>query len=533
MTLPVNRGKGAALKAGLAHVAATRPGAPVVCADADGQHALDDIVAVGERLLAEPDGARLVLGTRTFDGRVPLRSRVGNTVTRWLFTAATRTPGHRHPDRPARHPGRPAGVGVHGAGREVRVRAAGPAAGGPGGHRARPGADRHDLPRRTTPPPTSGPSLDSLRVYAPLLAFLASSLAAFADRHGRAARPAGADGRPAARRRRRPPDQRRGQLRGEPAAGLRRASTASAPAARCGRYALLATALLGLNYLLLSGLSGAGVALLPAKVLTELALVPTSFAAQRGFVFRAPAPLRRLHRRRTRAAHLPDSRADHHRHHQPLTRLSETPSKGRTHATSLHLHPAPPGPRRHRRPSSSSPAAARPWPPTRPRPSSSTSGLDATVATQRRHHRRRRPRRRRRRRDRRHVLRRGRRHRRHPRPARSADSDSDAVTVEDGTVTISAAGHLRPQRRPRPARSSSTAPATASYASCSTTRPSPPGRPPRSTWSTPSRSSSCSPTAATTRWPTRRRTPTPPRTRRPARSTPPPTSPSAAPARSR
>lgn len=54
-----------------------------------------------------------------------------------------------------------------------------------------------------------------------------------------------------------------------------------------GRYALLATALLALNYLLLSGLAGLGLALLPAKVLTELALVSTSFAAQRSFVFRS------------------------------------------------------------------------------------------------------------------------------------------------------------------------------------------------------------------------------------------------------
>ena len=57
------------------------------------------------------------------------------------------------------------------------------------------------------------------------------------------------------------------------------------------RYAALATALLGLNFLLLSALGAAGVALLPAKVLTELALVSTSFAAQRAFVFRPPAVL--------------------------------------------------------------------------------------------------------------------------------------------------------------------------------------------------------------------------------------------------
>ena len=90
VTLPVNRGKGAALKAGFAHIASTRPGSPVVCADADGQHALRDIVAIGARLAADPTVRRLVLGTRTFDGHVPLRSRIGNDVTRWLFTAATR-----------------------------------------------------------------------------------------------------------------------------------------------------------------------------------------------------------------------------------------------------------------------------------------------------------------------------------------------------------------------------------------------------------------------------------------------------------
>ena len=45
LRLPVNRGKGAALKVGFAHVRRHAPGAPVVCADADGQHAADDVVA--------------------------------------------------------------------------------------------------------------------------------------------------------------------------------------------------------------------------------------------------------------------------------------------------------------------------------------------------------------------------------------------------------------------------------------------------------------------------------------------------------
>ncbi|GAA5122145.1 hypothetical protein GCM10023339_40080 [Alloalcanivorax gelatiniphagus] len=43
--------------------------------------------------------------------------------------------------------------------------------------------------------------------------------------------------------------------------------------------------LLSVKYVLLHLLTGAGLALLPAKVLTELALVSTSFAAQSAYVF--------------------------------------------------------------------------------------------------------------------------------------------------------------------------------------------------------------------------------------------------------
>ena len=61
------------------------------------------------------------------------------------------------------------------------------------------------------------------------------------------------------------------------------------------RYAALASSLLALNFLLLRSLTWVGLALLPAKVLTELALVSTSFAAQRAFVFRpGPGPRRGL-----------------------------------------------------------------------------------------------------------------------------------------------------------------------------------------------------------------------------------------------
>ncbi|GLW35374.1 glycosyltransferase family 2 protein [Actinoplanes regularis] len=84
LRLPVNRGKGVALKTGFRHVLSRYPGCAVVCADGDGQHSVTDICAVAER--GEP--GRIVLGVRRFD-RMPLRSRFGNTVTQAVFRAAT------------------------------------------------------------------------------------------------------------------------------------------------------------------------------------------------------------------------------------------------------------------------------------------------------------------------------------------------------------------------------------------------------------------------------------------------------------
>ena len=87
-----NRGKGAALKTGFRHLieAAGGSGAlpDVITADADGQHTPRDIARVEEALRASPDA--LVLGVRSFVGKVPLRSRFGNFWTRWMFFLVTR-----------------------------------------------------------------------------------------------------------------------------------------------------------------------------------------------------------------------------------------------------------------------------------------------------------------------------------------------------------------------------------------------------------------------------------------------------------
>ena len=84
-----NRGKGQALKRGLALVQQrAAAGDIVVTMDADGQHALDDVLRCVVEARAHPDA--LVLGCRSFDGAgVPLRSRMGNKVTRGIYRLAS------------------------------------------------------------------------------------------------------------------------------------------------------------------------------------------------------------------------------------------------------------------------------------------------------------------------------------------------------------------------------------------------------------------------------------------------------------
>lgn len=79
-----NRGTGRACKTGFEYATSALPDlAGVVTADADGQHSPRDIVQIAE-VLAE-SGLRPVWGMRTLGPRAPLRSRVGNAVTRRLF----------------------------------------------------------------------------------------------------------------------------------------------------------------------------------------------------------------------------------------------------------------------------------------------------------------------------------------------------------------------------------------------------------------------------------------------------------------
>lgn len=78
---PNNRGKGAALKTGLAYALESNVSF-VVTADADGQHCPDDI---GKLFKYENDLENLVLSVRTFAKDTPFRSRIGNLITGFVF----------------------------------------------------------------------------------------------------------------------------------------------------------------------------------------------------------------------------------------------------------------------------------------------------------------------------------------------------------------------------------------------------------------------------------------------------------------
>lgn len=87
LTHAVNRGKGRALKTGFHYLQTIGDTGGVVCADSDGQHSPADIGRVARHV--GDDSREIVLGVRRFTGKVPLRSRFGNTVTRLIYRAST------------------------------------------------------------------------------------------------------------------------------------------------------------------------------------------------------------------------------------------------------------------------------------------------------------------------------------------------------------------------------------------------------------------------------------------------------------
>lgn len=84
LTHPVNRGKGAAIKTALHYIKQEVWDCDVIgIMDADGQHLVEDLVKVSE--FSRTHKNTLVLGVRTVGKEMPLKSRLGNAITRTVF----------------------------------------------------------------------------------------------------------------------------------------------------------------------------------------------------------------------------------------------------------------------------------------------------------------------------------------------------------------------------------------------------------------------------------------------------------------
>ena len=88
LTHAENKGKGSALKTGLFYIYQYyEEDCVVITVDADGQHDIEDVIKICENVQQYPDA--LVIGSRQFNEKVPLRSQFGNTVTRMVYRLST------------------------------------------------------------------------------------------------------------------------------------------------------------------------------------------------------------------------------------------------------------------------------------------------------------------------------------------------------------------------------------------------------------------------------------------------------------
>lgn len=87
VTLHKNCGKGAALKAGMRYIRDNLPECKnFITCDADGQHRPEDAVRVREQL---HKGEKFVLTVRERKGKIPLRSRFGNDLSKIVYALLT------------------------------------------------------------------------------------------------------------------------------------------------------------------------------------------------------------------------------------------------------------------------------------------------------------------------------------------------------------------------------------------------------------------------------------------------------------
>ena len=83
-----NRGKGAALKTGMAYIRDNKPEAEhFITCDADGQHRVEDVIRVNQQL---HNGHKFVLTMRKQHKGVPFRSKLGNSMSRIVYALLTK-----------------------------------------------------------------------------------------------------------------------------------------------------------------------------------------------------------------------------------------------------------------------------------------------------------------------------------------------------------------------------------------------------------------------------------------------------------
>ena len=289
---PVNKGKGAALRTGIAWVKANRSGEVIVTADADGQHLPRDIFRVGVRteIAAAAGQMSIILGVRTKPDpnageegtKVPLRSKIGNSATVGFFALAT---GARVADTQTGLRGFTPQIldwllQIPGDKYEFSMLLR---------------ATRADVELVQVPivkvyepgNPTSHfrPLQDSALIYAPLLAFLVSSfltgflvdaIAFFVLMGIGAPLLAAVIGARVI-----------SALTNFTVNRMLMHDGGACPSASSSlvRYTVLAVGILAVNAALMEALTGLGASLLVTKILTELILIPISFAVQRRWVF--------------------------------------------------------------------------------------------------------------------------------------------------------------------------------------------------------------------------------------------------------
>jgi len=85
LTHKTNCGKGAALKTAFTHLLRENTEKDgFVCADCDGQHSWQDIKRIADSIIWHKNA--ITLGCREFTGHIPLRSLIGNKITRYIFS---------------------------------------------------------------------------------------------------------------------------------------------------------------------------------------------------------------------------------------------------------------------------------------------------------------------------------------------------------------------------------------------------------------------------------------------------------------